>query len=339
MDTISILTQLTSVCGVSGAEESAAKTVSQLLSPYGKTQIDSLGNVLFTDEGGNGPLLLLDAHIDEIGMIVTYITDGGFLKVSACGGIDSRVLLGQRVTVYGLNRLTGIIASTPPHLETDSSAAVSAEEIYIDIGLSKDEAERLVSPGDRVIIENRLCPLAGGRVTSKALDNRAGAAAVILAIAMLHSKKTACRIVALFSVQEETGCAGARTGAYSIAPDMAVAVDVSFAKTHGETEESCGFLGKGPMIGIAPSLSRKMSDTLIKLAEENNIPYQLEVMSGKTGTNADAIGIARGGTAAVTLSIPEKHMHTPAEIADLNDIENTARLIALYAERAAEIFD
>lgn len=335
MDIKEILSRLTASAGVSGNEFAVCRQAAEILSAYGETVADSDSGCVYCKVFGydeSKPTILLDAHIDEIGMIVTYITDDGFLKVSNCGGLDRRVLLAQQVTVYGKEKITGFVTSTPPHLEKDSSAVPEMDDIYIDIGYTKEQAEKLVSLGDRVLIENELCELYGGRVTSKALDDRAGMAAIILALDMLKDKKLRCNTAVLFSSQEEVGERGAIMGAYNISPDMAIAVDVSFAKTHDESPEDCGELGKGPMIGIAPSLSGKMSQDLISLAEQNGIPYQIEVMNGKTGTNADAIGITRGGVMTATLSVPEKHMHTPVEIADLADIENTARLIAKFME-------
>ncbi len=342
MDTVEILSRLVSACGVSGEERQAAEAAAGLLKEYGEVKVCPVTGTVFCKAGSfdeTKPTLLLDAHIDEIGMVVTYITDDGFLKVSACGGIDSRVLQAQRVTVYGREKLTGIVSSTPPHLEKDNTIAVSVDDIYIDIGMSKERAEKLVSPGDRVLIETGMKELRTGRVTSKALDNRAGAAVVLKTMELIKNRKTAFNVCAMLSSQEETGERGAKTGAYAVNADMAVVIDVSFAKTNGEKDEDCGVLGGGPMIGISPSLSSKMSQRLIEIAKEKDVPYQLEVMSGTTGTNADAIGVSRGGVMTVTVSVPEKHMHTPVEIVDIADIENSAALIAEFLESAGDMND
>ena len=334
MNLFETLKELTAAAGVAGEENSAAFTVKKMLDEYGKAEITPYGNVLCRvgEFSQNKPTILLDAHIDEIGMIVSYITDDGFLKVSNCGGLDRRVLLAQQVTIYGKQKLTGFVTSTPPHLEKGNSAVPEIDDIYIDTGLSGEQARSLVNLGDKVLIENALEKMQGSRVTSKALDDRCGCAAILLVLDLIRDKKLDCNIIVLFSTQEETGERGAQTGAYDLNADMAVVVDVSFAKTNGEADEDCGRLGKGAMIGFAPSLSRKMSNDFVSLAEKENIPYQLEVMNGKTGTNADAIGVTQNGIACVTISIPEKHMHTPVEIVDLKDIENTAKLIAKYLE-------
>lgn len=337
MDTFEILSELTKVNGVSGNEESALDKTLDILNEMQltKSSVNNVNNTLtasFEDYDESKPTLMLEAHIDEIGMIVTYITEEGFLKVSNVGGIDRRVLLSSQVTVYGREVVKGVVTSTPPHLEKDSSKTPEMENIYIDIGMSKEKALQTVSLGDTVLIENELVKLQNGRVSSKALDNRSSVCAVIKAMEMLKGKKLNCNVLGVFCSKEEIGSAGAKTQTYALNPDMAIVVDVSFAKTHYESEETCGLSGKGPMIGIAPSLNREMSAKLAELAKGKNIPYQLEVMSGKTGTDADTIGISKGGVKTVTVSIPEKHMHTPVEIVDLADIENTAKLIAAFAE-------
>ncbi len=335
-----ILSRLTEAVGVSGDENTASYTASEMLKKYGEVHVEeSTGNVFLKRDGYNEskPTVLLDAHIDEIGMTVSYITDDGFLKVSNCGGLDRRVLLAQQVTVYGSEKLTGVVTSTPPHLEKDSTVVPEIDDIYIDLGFDKEQAEKLVSLGDKVLIENELVSLNGDRVTAKSLDDRAGCAAIIRTLELIKGKELYCNTVVTFSSQEEVGERGVQTAAYTTAPDFAVVVDVSFAKTHGESAEDCGELGKGPMIGFAPSLSRKMSEDLVRTAKQEGIPYQTEVMNGKTGTNADVIGVTRNGVQTVTVSIPEKHMHTPVEIVDLQDIENTARLIAGYLLSFGEV--
>lgn len=332
MNTFEVLATLSNAVGVSGYEKSAADVAKKYLSRYGEVYTDNMGNLICNafDYDESRPTVLLDAHIDEIGFIVNYITDDGFLKVSPCGGIDRRVLLAQQVTVCGSKLIKGVVTSTPPHLEKDSSECPKVEDIFIDVGLDGDEVKSIVSLGDYVFIDSPAKMLVNYSVTSKALDNRAGCTAVIKALDLMKDRNRNCNIVVCFSVQEELGLRGAKPAGFEISFDSAVVVDVSFAKTANESPKDCGEMGKGPMIGISPTLSRPMADALIRKADNNLIPYQLEIMSGRTGTNADALGISRGGKSVVTVSIPIKHMHTPAEIADLNDIENTAKLIAAY---------
>ena len=336
LNTFDLLGGLVEVSGVSGNENNVAEYAKGLLDKYGKTETGVLGSVLCRvgEYDENRPDMLIDAHIDEIGMIVTYITDDGFLKVSGVGGLDSRVLPGQRVKICADDTvLDGVIVSTPPHLSHGDKNAADIDDICIDTGLTKSEAASKISLGDRVYIANSLERLCGERVTSHALDNRAGCAAVILALDMLDMSKLKYNLCVMLSTQEEVGERGAKTGSFSVKCDKAVIVDVSFAHTKGESVSQCGELGKGAMIGFAPSLSREMSNEMKQTAEGNGIPFQIEIMSGKTGTNADVIGVSGHGAKTVTLSVPIKHMHTPAEVADMTDIENTAKLICAYLER------
>ncbi len=332
-DLESVLSDLASVSGVSGDESDAAALCAQYLSRYGSVSTDAFNNVICTvgeyDEGKK--TLLIDAHLDEIGMKVTYITDDGFLKAYGIG-IDARVLPASTVTVYARQRLKGVVTSVPPHLKRERERATDIDDLYIDVGLSGQSAKELVSLGDTVLIENRLERM-GELVTSKALDDRCCCAAVIYALELLKEHESRYNIKVLFSSKEETGSQGARTAAYSLDADLALAVDVSFAKVHGEDEEGRGELGKGAMIGIAPTLSRQLSDALIEAAQVSDLPYQIEVMSGKTGTNADALAVAKGGVPVCTVSIPIRYMHTPVEAAAMSDIENTAKLIAELCER------
>ena len=338
-----ILFMLTTQNGVSGDEFCAARTAASLLKKYTPdVTVDDFGNVIANigkrEEGK--PHIMLDAHIDEIGFIVTYISDEGFLKVSNCGGIDRRLLLAQQVEVLCSSgeRVFGVITSTPPHLESDDKKAPKLEDIYIDTGMSKKKAEELISLGDRVIISSDPCELLGDRVTSKCLDDRAGVLTLIQTLDLLKDELNSlnCSLSVVFSSQEETGERGAKTAAYKVNPDMAIAVDVSFARVFGESNDTCGEMEKGPMIGVSSSLTKAMSNRLIEIAKSEGIPYQIEVMGGTTGTNADAIGVTRSGVKTVTVSIPLKYMHTPVEVISLSDVTNSARLIAEFLRNGVE---
>ena len=335
MDTFEIISKLSPAFGVSGEERQAADAALQLLSPYGEGAFDKrTGNTVFWRFGreaeASKKTVLLDAHIDEIGFIVTYITDDGFLKVAPVGGIDRRMLLASEVTVFGKECVRGVITSTPPHLEKDNKQLPEVSDIYIDIGYTAEEARKVITLGDKVSVVNAPVKLLGDRISGKALDDRCGVAALIKTLELLKGESLDVNVVLLLSSKEEIGEMGAKTGAFDIKPDIAIAVDVSFAYTQGEDREECGELEKGPMIGISPSLSRELSHSLIECAEKNGIPYQLEIMNGRTGTNADEMTVSRGGVRTVTVSIPQRYMHTPAEVIDTKDIDNTARLLACF---------
>ncbi|MCD8095815.1 MAG: M20/M25/M40 family metallo-hydrolase [Ruminococcus sp.] len=328
-----VLIDLCAADGVSGTEENIAALCEQYLSRYGRAETDEFNNVICTvgEHDESKPTLLLDAHLDEIGMVVTYIDDSGFLKASGIG-LDERVLSAAQVTILGRRRLYGIVTSVPPHLQTDKKNAVSIDELYIDTGLDAESVKEIVSLGDRVLIENRLEKM-GELVTSKALDDRCCCAAVIYALELLKNRACAYNIKVLFSSKEETGSQGAKTAAFKINADLAVAVDVSFAKSHSENEDYCGEIGKGAMIGFSPVLSKRLSCALKQTAEQAGIDYQIEVMSGRTGTNADVIAVSACGVPTCTLSIPIRYMHTPVEMAAMSDVENTGELIVQFCER------
>ncbi|MGI5959498.1 MAG: M42 family metallopeptidase [Massiliimalia sp.] len=331
MELAEILKTLCAETGISGEENSASQKAAELLKPYAQqVYLDDFNNVIavIRQAQKDEPTVLLDAHIDEIGMIVTAIDESGFLHVSNCGGVDRRLLLGQEVTVYtSQGNLPGVSA---PVEEEDKVPEM--KEILIDLGMTKEEAEGCVRLGDRVGIRGYWNPLLGNQVSSKALDDRCGVAAILSALELLKEKELHCGVAVLFSAQEEVGEAGAKIAAFRLEPDIAIGLDVSFAKTPDAPAYTCGIMGKGPMIGIAPTLTRSISQRLIDLAEQHNIPYQVEVMGGRTGTNLDGIGIQKGGIRTGLISIPQKYMHTPIEVIDLQDLEWVAQLLAQYVQ-------
>ena len=331
-----VLLELCRADGVPGNEKNIACTCAAFLETYGSAEIDRNGSVLCTigEPDPAKKTVLLNAHIDEVGMIVTHITDDGFLKVAKCGGVDVRVLPASKVTILGRERLHGIVTSVPPHLQSDSSKAAKLDDLYIDTGLTGERAKELISLGDRVLIENE--PLSmGGLVTCKALDDRACVLAVLMALDSLAGKETAFNIRVLFSAGEEVGSRGAKTGAFGSGADLALVLDVTFGRVHGESDEEYCTIGGGAAIGVSPVLSRRLTDKLIKTAKAAELPYQLEVMSGRTGTDADVIAVSESGIPTCTVSIPIKYMHTPVEAVKISDIENTAALIAEFCERGS----
>lgn len=326
--------------GVSGLEECAANEAEKLLKNYiSDAKADVFGNVTGIRKSGKAgaKTFLLDAHIDEIGMIVTGIDDKGFLRVSNCGGVDRRLLAAQAVTVHSKQPLFGVVGTKPPHLMSAEEAKKvgKMEEMFIDIGMNREEAESLVSPGDRVTMRSPVEAMHGGLVCGKALDDRAGVAAILYALELLKEDDLNINIAVQFSGKEETGGQGAMIGAYAAEADYAVAVDVSFAKTPDADANKCGELKKGAMIGYSAVLDKSMSDTLVRLAKEQSIPCQLEVMGGRsTGTNADEIFTSRAGVRTGLLSIPQRYMHTPVEVIAIEDVKAVGALLAAVIREA-----
>lgn len=317
--------------GTPGEEKEIMSVIKACLPANVKAEKDNFGNLIATLDG-TGKTFLLDAHADRIGMIVTAIEEGGFLRVAKCGGMDARVLAAQDVTVWGKEPVYGVVTSTPPHLTKgeDAKKAVDFDSMLVDIGMSKEKAEQIISVGDRITVRCPSAELLNGRISAAALDNRAGCAAIIRAAEIIAQTENHPTVKLLFSTQEETGGDGAVTGSYQIDADECICVDVSFADAPDMPSNKCGKLGKGPMIGIAPVLDYEISTKLQKLAKEKEIPYQLELMGDSTGTNADHISVSRGGIKTGLVSVPQRNMHTGVEIIDVKDVENSAKLIAEY---------
>ena len=330
---IKVLKDLCTISGVSGNESAIADYCVKYLEKCGKVKKDFNNNVIAVfGEDNAEKTILLDAHLDQIGLIVTEIDENGFLKAEKCGGIDLRTLLGSPVTVYGKEKLSGVVCCMPPHLsDGKEDEAVSADNIWIDTGLPSDKVSEVVSLGDYITLDGKFTELLNNRVASASLDNRAGVAVLFRVCELLENVKHNYKIAILLSCQEETYATGAITKAFELDPDEAICVDVSFANQPGVDDQYSNIkLGNGTMICHSSTLDKEMSKTLVHLAELNNIPYQYEVCGGRTGTNADHIATTKSGVKTAVVSVPQRNMHTQVEIVDLNDIESTAKLIAEY---------
>lgn len=334
MEIKDLLDELTGVPAVSGCENNIATLLSKKLSDYGKVEIDSVNNVICTF--GEGKHFLLDAHIDQIGMIVKAVTDDGFIKLDKCGGIDNRMLTASEVSVWGKKEVRGVISSLPPHLQSkdDEKKVPSLGDVAVDVGMTKEEAKSIISLGDRVTFRRVFMPLLGSQICSSALDDRAGVASILLALEKLKNVKA--KITVLFSSQEEVGLRGAKVGSFIDDIDEAICVDVSFGYTPACKKSDCGEIGKGVMIGFSPILDNKISRDMVSLAKQCGISFQQEIMGGgHTGTNADVITVSKRGIKTSLLSVPQKYMHSPVEVVDTSDIEATASLIAEYIKKKA----
>ncbi len=325
-----MLFKLARASSAPGEESKIAPLAVDLLSDYMSVTVDDLGNVIGKKQG-QGTSFLLDAHLDSIGMIVTAVEKNGFLKVDKCGGIDIRTVSAHDVIVHGKEDLYGVVTSTPPHLATgDSKNASGFDQLMIDTGIDGDKIFSLVSPGDRVTLKSQYINLNGNIVSGAYFDNKAGVCAIIRCLEILKENSNSSPITVMLSAQEETGLKGAMCAGYSCEAEKCICVDVSFAKTGTTPKNITAELGKGAMIGFAPVLDYEMSRELEKLATDKNIPYQLEVMAGGTGTNSDVLAVSAGGKKTALISIPLKNMHTGVEILCIDDIESVAQLMAEY---------
>ena len=334
------LKSLLSTPGPSGYERAAAEIWRSEGGEFAEVHGDRMGNSFATLNGGGAPRVMLSGHIDEIGLMVTHVEEGGLLRFQGVGGWDPQVLVGQRVLVQTMNGVVpGVIGKKAIHvMEADERKKVSEiKSLWIDIGAKDgDEAKGRVRVGDVAVVDQDVLELPNGRIASRSLDNRMGAFVVLEALRLLsEGESLAAEVVAVASVQEEIGLYGARGAAFGLDPDAAIAVDVTHATdTPGipKNEHGDHSLGSGPVITRAANLSPLVTDGLIDTAEGEGIPYTLEADSRSTSTDADAIQFTRAGIATGLVSAPNRYMHSPNEIVALEDLENCARLIAAYVK-------
>ena len=318
--------------GVSGSETEMLDVIKELVGDFAEVSADGMGDILVTMGDKNAKKhIMLDAHVDRIGLVVTYINENGFIKAEPVGGIDLRTLQSSAVKVLGKENILGVICTMPPHLSKKDDE-LSKDKIWIDTGLSADEVKKLVSLGDKIIVCSEFRELLNNQVAVSALDNRAGCAVLVKCAELLKDKNLPCRLSLVFSVQEETSELGAGISAYSLEPNEAVVVDVGFAKQDGVPDEKSGKIGCGAIISISPVLSKKVTDKIKDIAKRLDMECDYEVCGGATGTNADKISSSRGGIMTGCISIPEKNMHTQVEVVSLDDMEKIAELLSIYVQ-------
>jgi endoglucanase len=341
VDTVELLTRLTATPGVSGYESAIRDLVRELWQPYvDELQTDLLGSVV-ARRRGSGPAprrqAMLAAHMDEIGLMVTAL-DGAFVHVTPIGGIDRRVLPGQEVVLHpsrpgpdgrGL-ALPGVIGAVPPHLLAPDArdSAQPIEELRVDFGLPAEELAKLARPGDIITFARSGGALAGGRFSGRALDNRASLAALTVCLDALQGRQHSWDVLAVATVQEEVTLGGARTSAYRLEPDLAIAVDVTFARGPGVGESEGLAIDGGPAVAIGPNFHPRVVQQLREAAGRLELPIQTEPAPTPPGTDALAIQISQAGVPCALVSIPLRNMHSPVEVVAVRDVERAGRLLA-----------
>jgi endoglucanase len=344
-DTPPLLDKLLRVPAPSGHEAPAAAVWREEAS-FAALSADGLGSSI-ARVGDASPLLAVVGHIDEIGLAITHIDEKGFLWFAPIGGWDPQILVGQRVEVRGRGGLVpGVVGRKPIHLldGDQRKKVVELKGMHIDVGAADhDEAAELVRVGDPVTIAAEPQRLAGDRLVSRAMDNRLGAYVALEALRRCDERGSLRgSFAAVAAVQEEIGLFGARTAAFEVRPDLAVAVDVTHATdAPGIDEKEVGShpLGSGPVIGRGSTLSPKVFELLVETAEEAGIEYSISASGRGTSTDADAIQISRSGIPTGLVSIPLRYMHSPVELVDLGDLETTVELIAAFAARLDDGID
>jgi endoglucanase len=334
---IAFLKRLLDTPGPSGFEGAPARVWRAEAATFSSVKADVVGNSLATVEGGGGPTILLAGHIDEIGVIITYIDDNGFIYFEPIGGWDPQVLVGQRMRFLGRNGdVFGVIGKKPIHLmkpdERDKASKIT--DLWVDIGVkNKAEAMEHLEIGDAGVIDARIMDMPNNRIVSRAIDDRIGAFVVLEALRRYAEKPGAARVIAAATAQEEIGYAGggARVAAQQLDASMAIVVDVTFATDHpGVEKKELGEhnVGGGPVLTrgsiVHPVVFRLLADTAKKL----EIPYSVHAAGRFTSTDADGIHLTREGVATALLSIPNRYMHSPNELVSLDDLDRAAALIA-----------
>lgn len=340
-----LLKTLSTEVGVSGYEHAIRALLRENFAPYvDEFTEDRVGSLRMLKRGtpveddSSRRTIMLSAHTDEIGAMVTHI-DRGFIRIAAVGGLDIRVLMAQEVTVFGTKPFDGVIASRPPHFSgEDRSKFPPLGEFHVDVGLSPAEIEKHIHVGDIVAVKKSAVDLLDGKITGKAMDNRASVAALYVCLQELSQLKHTWDVVAVASCQEEFGLRGAFTSAYHLNPDAAIAVDVTFANAPGVDDGNPAELNGGPAIGVGANIHPVMAQRLKDTAADLEMSVQIEPLPGSSGTDAWAIQTSRAGIPTALLSIPQRYMHTPVEIVALKDITRTGRLMAHFIAGLTEDF-
>jgi putative aminopeptidase FrvX len=346
-DIKSLLETLSNAHGISGWEGSVQQIVKKEIEPYvDEIRVDNLGNLIATKKGEK-PSILIEAHADEIGLMVKHVDEKGFIRFIRIGGWFDQTLLNQRVIIHTRSgSVTGVIGSKPPHVmrDEDKKKVVQSRDMFIDIGCtSQKEVEDLgISPGTPISIDRTFADLQGDKVTGKAFDNRAGLVVIIEALKRTKSKST---IYFVATVQEEVGLKGAKVAAYNLNPDLAIAADVTIPGDHPGIEKMDApvEIGKGPVLVVADASGRGLIATpqviewLVGTAKEFDIPAQLEVSDGGT-TDATAISLTRSGIPTGVISVATRYIHSPVEVLCISDINKAADLMARALETGMRYF-
>lgn len=324
----SLLERLTETMSVSGFEKQSTQAYRGIVQPYFDSVTETPSGSLICRKNGAGegsPLLLIDCHADEIGMMVSEITDSGRVKFSPVGGIDRRCIVAEAVNIYGRGGVVpGVVCS--PSAAGDGDCLCPLGELEIETGMEAQRLRELISLGDAIAYEGNRAML-GSSYVSRGIDNSASVVAAIGAMILLGEESGGWNIAVLLASGEETTARGAVTGAYVLDPDYAIAVDVGFARVRGTEKSRTLLSGGGPSVSYSVLTDRALTDALVSRARDAGTSIQTIVETSGTGTDGDALISLRDGIPTAVLSIPEKNMHTPSEIVCIDDIVLTARAL------------
>lgn len=330
MDTEKILEALTAPSGLSGSENLVREAFRELTAPYcSEMKTDRLGNMFAYYRCGkkDAPLLMLEAHMDEIGLMVSGYTKEDSLLFVPIGGFDPKVLPGSEVTLHAKDGdFFGVIGAKPPHLLTDRTSSVPMKDMCIDIGFEEEETRKRVKIGDLITFNTEYTKLGDSRLAARCFDNRAGLASLVKALEYMEKYKLDCDVVLCAAVQEEVGLRGARVACEKAVPDAAIVVDAGFGTSANSSE---GFdLGSGVIVSVGPNLHPKLNELIFKAAKDASVEVTVDVEGGNTGTDAWEIQVYAKGVPTALLSYPTRYMHSTYEVIDKKDIDSIAKLLA-----------
>lgn len=320
----------------SGFEQPVQRIVREYIEPFAQAvETDVHGNVAAVLNPKGSPRVMLAGHCDQIGMMVSYIDENGFIFFRAIGGIDPSVVPGSRVVLHTKHGpVEGVIGRKPVHLikQEDRGAKIELRETWIDIGAkTKKEAERVVGVGDSATFRLEMVHLGRDLVTSPGFDNKCGTFIVMEALRLCSIKKIKCALYSVSTVQEEVGLRGAKTSCFGVDPQVGIAVDVTHATDYPDIDKRVNGdikIGGGPTISRGANINPRLESMFISAAKAKRIPVQIEAAPGATGTDANVIQLTRGGVATALIGIPNRYMHTPVEVISLSDLESAAKLIS-----------
>ena len=334
-----LINELTQIDCIAGFEGSFPEFLRTKLSPVvDEVKIDNLGNVIGVKRCGkpNAPRFMLEAHIDQIGLIVAGFENGGFVRFTNVGAVDSRILPASEIYI-GDNNIYGVIGHKPPHLSSGEKTVTKVEEMLIDTGIPTEILQNSIKIGDKIIFKSAFTNLQNGQVSSAAMDNRAGVAALLDVAHRLADITLDVDLYFALTTQEELGFVGAYAAANEIKPNEAIIVDVTFGETPDTKGKSEVFsCGSGAMIFRGPNVDYEKTLKLIEVAKINEIPYDIEVSGGSSGTNAVAVQTTDAGVKTMIISIPLKYMHTTVETLDITDVDAVSNLIFAYLTTGGE---
>ena len=335
-DISEFLKKMIATSGLSGHEAPVRQVIEEAWTPLTDAVSTSKLGSLHGFKRGSGdeprPGILIATHMDGIGLMVTRITEDGFLHITEIGGIDPRVLAGQPVTVHGRESLPGIVVEPPRWLRPpdDQSGPVALANLLVDTGLPGRKVSELVRPGDLVSFATDPMTMGEHFIAGHSLDNRASVAALTHALDVLQTRSHAWDVWAVATVQEEETMAGAATSAYDLQPQIAIAIDVTFGKGPGTPSDKAHGLGDGPVLGLGPNIHPGVHKAVKQAAERLEMSTQIEPLPRHSGTDAYALQVAQAGIPTMVVSIPLRYMHTPVEVIHLKDVTRTGRLIAEF---------